>query len=417
MSEQQGQYGQYGSSRPTPGQPGQYGQYGNPPSQPQPGAPSGGQPGWSQGQNSWGQSQWAPAPGAPGGSGYGQYGPAQGSGAPAGFGGPPKPGIIPLRPLSVGEVLDGAFRAIRANPKATFGLSLLIMGVAALLTTVVTAAMTYAFALPAIDPLLTGGPFADPFGDPAASASQVGPALLALGLTLLISLLFTWIASTILTGLLMHSTSQAVIGRTASISEIWRLARGQLLRLFALTIVEAVILFTVYVVVIAAAAGAIGGAAVVLGDGPWSIVAILLLVFVAILAVVVVLGFFVIRLALATPSLMLERLGPLAAIKRGWQVSRKHFWRLLGILLLAGIIVAIISYAVAIPFSAAFMFVESAEALTILLLVQTAFSVLAMALTTPYFAAVTALAYIDLRMRKEGLDVTLAQSAEAQAGE
>ena len=35
----------------------------------------------------------------------------------------PKPGIIPLRPLSVGEILDGTFTTIRRHPKATLGLS------------------------------------------------------------------------------------------------------------------------------------------------------------------------------------------------------------------------------------------------------------------------------------------------------
>ena len=35
----------------------------------------------------------------------------------------PKPGIVPLRPLGVGEILDGAFTSMRRYPKATLGLS------------------------------------------------------------------------------------------------------------------------------------------------------------------------------------------------------------------------------------------------------------------------------------------------------
>src|SRR3954451_2889907 len=35
----------------------------------------------------------------------------------------PRPGIIPLRPLSVGEILDGAFTAIRRYPRTVLGLS------------------------------------------------------------------------------------------------------------------------------------------------------------------------------------------------------------------------------------------------------------------------------------------------------
>ena len=34
-----------------------------------------------------------------------------------------QPGIIPLRPLGMGEIYDGAFRAVRANPRVMFGLA------------------------------------------------------------------------------------------------------------------------------------------------------------------------------------------------------------------------------------------------------------------------------------------------------
>ena len=34
-----------------------------------------------------------------------------------------RPGIIPLRPLGLGDILDGAIKLIRFNPKAVLGLS------------------------------------------------------------------------------------------------------------------------------------------------------------------------------------------------------------------------------------------------------------------------------------------------------
>ncbi len=40
---------------------------------------------------------------------------------------PPRPGIVPLRPLGVGELLDGAFAAIRRYPRATLGLAAAVM--------------------------------------------------------------------------------------------------------------------------------------------------------------------------------------------------------------------------------------------------------------------------------------------------
>ena len=66
-------------------------------------------------------------PGAPGGPGYPGYGGYTSALAP-------KPSIIPLRPLSIGEILGGAFESLRANPKAMFVPSLVVMSIVGLLS-------------------------------------------------------------------------------------------------------------------------------------------------------------------------------------------------------------------------------------------------------------------------------------------
>src|ERR1035438_3501001 len=40
-----------------------------------------------------------------------------------------KPGIVPLRPLQLGDILDGAIKAIRFNPKSMVGLSAIVLAV------------------------------------------------------------------------------------------------------------------------------------------------------------------------------------------------------------------------------------------------------------------------------------------------
>ncbi|MFB7503638.1 hypothetical protein ACFC0P_08995, partial [Streptomyces broussonetiae] len=75
----------------------------------------------------WGGQQ----PGAPGPGGYGAgYGRPGGYGAwGGGWGGPPsaaKPGVIPLRPLGVGEILDGAVSTMRAYWRTVLGISLIV---------------------------------------------------------------------------------------------------------------------------------------------------------------------------------------------------------------------------------------------------------------------------------------------------
>lgn len=88
-----------------------------------------GQPQWGQNQQ---QPQWGQQPGWP-------------VPPPGGFHGyqaPPKPGIIPLRPLGLGEILDGAFQACRRNPLSTFGTAILFQVIVAVLTVLLTFGLT-----------------------------------------------------------------------------------------------------------------------------------------------------------------------------------------------------------------------------------------------------------------------------------
>src|SRR3954471_23871167 len=106
---------------PPPGQPGPTPGWGTPP--PPAGAPRAGTPaagsGWEQ-VHPGGQPGGHPAPG------YHMPYPIQP--APAAH----KPGAIPLRPLVLGDIFDGAFRIIRYNPKATVGAAVLVSAVAML---------------------------------------------------------------------------------------------------------------------------------------------------------------------------------------------------------------------------------------------------------------------------------------------
>src|SRR5687767_4983300 len=115
-----------------PGLPGQPPQGQTPPPGP-PAAPV--PPGWAPVQPpaapGWGQAAQPPA--APG------WGQAPGwSTAPPGWAPPPKPGVIPLRPLGVGEILDGAISSIRRDPRVMLGVSALVVIASTLLQSVIT---------------------------------------------------------------------------------------------------------------------------------------------------------------------------------------------------------------------------------------------------------------------------------------
>ncbi|WP_235313120.1 hypothetical protein, partial [Staphylococcus aureus] len=59
-----------------------------------------------------------------------------------GYQAPPKPGIIPLRPLGLGEILDGAFQACRRNPLCTFGTAILFQVIVGVVTVLLMFGLT-----------------------------------------------------------------------------------------------------------------------------------------------------------------------------------------------------------------------------------------------------------------------------------
>ena len=96
------------------------------PQQPPPYVPPGQQPYVPPGQQ----------PYVPPGQAQGGWGPPPGAFRPPPP--PPKPGIIALRPLGVGEILDGAISAIRGYPRMMLGLSAVVAAITQVLIVPVT---------------------------------------------------------------------------------------------------------------------------------------------------------------------------------------------------------------------------------------------------------------------------------------
>ncbi|GII99337.1 glycerophosphoryl diester phosphodiesterase family protein [Sediminihabitans luteus] len=372
--------GTYGGGNPdagdgAQGQP-QYGQpqYG----QPQYGQPQYGQPQY--GQPQYGQPQY----------GQPQYG-QQPHGAPV----PPpvyldaatKPGVVPLRPLGLGEILDGAFGTVRANPRVMLGLPALLLAV----VTAVGALVAYLFS-GAVSPWAVD--LEDAVGIPGYAdliMQDLYPAM--------VQSWFQVLATPLVTGVLVLAVGDAVIGRRAAPGTVLRGAWsrfGALLTFSIIQLVGTVLLWGVVPVL------AVWGAVVAWGDGGL----LLLLVLIPALAVVTV--WIAVRLLLVPPALVLERqkLGP--AIGRGWRLSRGSFWRVLGIYLLAAIIAFAAAAALSIPFSVVSSLVPS-DAVAIVV-VQVG-NLVTSIVSTVFVGAITCLLYIDVRMRREGLDVELAAAA------
>ncbi len=119
------------------------------------------------------------------------------------------------------------------------------------------------------------------------------------------------------------------------------------------------------------------------------------------LAVVCWLG---VRWAVGLPALLAERLGPVVAMRRSWNLVSGMWWRTFGILLLTGVAYVVISLALFALFGgiAALIPAVSEDVRSAIAAAGTALSD---ALIAPVFPILLTLLYFDLRVRKEGLDL------------
>ncbi|MCC9158468.1 glycerophosphoryl diester phosphodiesterase membrane domain-containing protein [Streptomyces parvulus] len=353
----------------------------------------------------------APPPGPPGGyggqgGGYGGYGAPGGPGGwGGGWGGPPpaaKPGVIPLRPLGVGEILDGAVSTMRTYWRTVLGISLTV----AVFTEIIVVLL---------QGLVLDNSGTEALNDPDASLSELGDALtetsINSGAVFLISLIGTVLATALLTTV----TSRAVLGRPVTAGEAWRDARPQVLKLFGLIVLLLLIVAGIVLagmapglLVTATAGGGAGVALTVLGFLAAGVVAVWLMV----------------RFSLASPALMLEKQGIKKALSRSVKLVRGSWWRVFGIQLLATIIANVVASIIVIPF--AFLaaavggdgvsgFLEgTGDVGWTFLVVSGIGSVIGSMITFPITAGVAVLLYIDQRIRREALDLELARAAGTQ---
>jgi hypothetical protein len=303
-----------------------------------------------------------------------------------------KPGIVPLRPLQLGDILDGAVKAVRFNPKSMVGLSVLVLAVFLVPSAALGVGATH----------LT-----------ASALSRFGPEAEAfLGISsALIQAISTALATALLSGLLIHVVGQAVLGRKPDIGQTWRSTRPRLRSLLALLILSGLFGLVSTVVLI-------GPGVLLLFNDNTSAGVILLLV--GLLGVIVVTVSVSTKISLAAPAIVLEGHGVFSGLRRSMALTRgAAFWRVLGITLLAGFFAGIAGSLLELPFSLigiAFIAIAGQDTETgqmVVTFVSHLSGLLSGAITTPFVAAVTGLLYIDRRMRLEALDVVLLREAQS----
>lgn len=315
---------------------------------------------------------------------------------------PAREPFVPLRPLTLGQILAGAFRTLRHNPGVTLGPAIVFSLVAALGATGVSRLL--------IDALV------EQVGSSVTRASDLYDWLVAFGAGLL-----SWVVAQSLVlaaGILQQAVSaadvsHAVIGRRLTAGGLRRRTRG--LR-------GQVALWTL-IVLVAALAGGFAGAAVIavatLADAGIGV-----LVGFGVFAVgLVLLSWLGTRLAFVPSAIVVERITFRRAVARSRRLTRGYFWTVFGIRLLCGSMIWLATLLVGVPVQLLTSWFtgilagngDVGDYLTVSMIGTVAASVVGAvigAIGLVITTAVDAILYLDLRMRHEGLDLELARFME-----
>lgn len=267
-----------------------------------------------------------------------------------------------LRPLGVGEILDASIKVFLRNATELFKAVAIVVVPVQLLAIVVLLS-----ALP--EGLTSTGLPAEP-GTPqpfeGLSGAEIGAFVGAIVVTGIAGLLATVLA----TGACFKGVSDTYLGGRAEWRESLRFAFRRLGPLVWVTILGGILLIPAFLALIV--------------PGVWLGVAFLL----------------------AVPIVLAEELRGGRALKRSLHLVRGRWWSTFAVVLVGFLLAAVVSAVIGgvLGFAVGLGAGQSTVATTV---ADQAAAAIGSILATPFQAAIIALIYFDLRVRKEGLDVEL----------
>jgi len=282
--------------------------------------------------------------------------------------------------MTVSDILDGAFRLMKANARAVFPIVAVF---------VVPLQVIAAFAQ---RNLFGGAGLLDAISDPSLASQGTfqtdADALVGIGAGLLNILVLPFLA-----GAISQVVAASYLGQELGAAEALRSTLRRSWALFGAWVVVHVLQLAGFLV-----AGAILLALVLTGAPQAGLVVALLLGVVT--GVPVLLAVMALSVAVA-PAIVVEDLGPIAGIRRSWTLARRRFWAVLGTALLAGLIASTLGQILG--------FIPSLGGLLLGLqggwVLLAVGAILTALITQPIVAIVATLQYFDLRIRYEGFDL------------
>ena len=292
--------------------------------------------------------------------------------------------------MTVGDILDGAFKLMKANARTLFTIVAVF---------VVPLQLLAAFAQ---RDLLGGQGFFDAMNDPSlveADTQANSDLVLSIVTSLLNILVLPFLA-----GAVSQVVGASYLGETLPAGEALRRTFRRTWALFASWIIVHVleaagIVGALLLAVLVGATTGNGGVAILLG-----VVGVLagLPLALAVMALSVA----------VSPAIVVEHLGPIAGIRRSWSLMRRRLLAVLGVALLAGLLASVLGQVLG--------FVPSILGLIVGLqwgwLLVALGAILTAVVTQPIVAIVATLQYFDARIRFEGFDLQVIATELSAAG-
>ena len=265
-------------------------------------------------------------------------------------------GPLPLHPMTVGDILDGAFKLLKANVR-----TIVLVSAIFLIPVNLVAAFFQR-------DLLGGHGFLRLMNDPSLlqEAANTGPsnaALVGAVLAVLASVLVTPFVGGAVSRVVASSYLGDELAPGAAMRATWARFLA-LLGAFLLTLV-------------------------LKGVG-------LLFCFVGAL---VPMTFFLVT----TPAVMVEELGPVQAMARSVGLVRTRFWQVMGVGIVSGLLASLLGNILSTPFTVAALAIGYRWGW----ILAAIGAILPALVTTPFVAIVATLVYFDLRIRNEGFDLQM----------
>ena len=307
-------------------------------------------PGWEP-PGPWGQPVWA----AP------AYGP------PLPKAGSARTGPLPLHPMTLGDVLDGAFKLLKANLR-----TIVLVAAAFLIPVNLLAAFLQR-------DLLGGNSILRVLNDPSLVEQSAGPSGAQLAGTA-VAVLASVLVTPFVGGAVSRVVASSYLGEELDPGPAIRVTGRRFLALLGVFLCGLLLKLAGLVLCLVGA--------------------------------LVPMTFFL----AATPAVVVEELGPIRALARSATLVRPRFWPTMGVAVVSGLLATVLGNILSTPFQIGALAIGFRWG-WILVAVG---SILPALLTTPFVAIVATLVYFDGRIRHEGFDLQviaaeLARGASAPA--